>query len=76
MGNRQQQLIIAATQEALRRDSTLDGEELQDEVQDILHEWVREDAHDRQMMGELPDTPSIAHCDDWGTGEGRYHGRM
>lgn len=22
------------------------------------------------------DTPSLANCDDWGTGEGRYHGRM
>lgn len=22
------------------------------------------------------DTPRLANCDDWGTGEGRYHGRI
>lgn len=22
------------------------------------------------------DTPSLSNCDDWGTGEGRYHGRI
>jgi hypothetical protein len=22
------------------------------------------------------DSPTVANCDDWGTGEGRYHGRM
>lgn len=26
---------------------------------------------------DLPDdTPTVANCDDWGTGEGRWHGRM
>lgn len=24
----------------------------------------------------IEDTPMVANCDDWGTGEGRYHGRM
>jgi hypothetical protein len=22
------------------------------------------------------DTPSLENCDDWGTGEGKYHGRI
>lgn len=31
----------------------------------------------RRPDDEIPeDTPSIPNCDDWGTGEGRYHGRM
>lgn len=24
----------------------------------------------------IEDTPTVANCDDWGTGEGRYHGRI
>lgn len=24
----------------------------------------------------IEDTPAVANCDDWGTGEGRYHGRI
>lgn len=24
----------------------------------------------------VEDTPTVANCDDWGTGEGRYHGRI
>jgi len=24
----------------------------------------------------IEDTPSVVNCDDWGTGEGRYHGRI
>lgn len=76
MQNRQQQLIVSATQEALRRDPTLTSDALQDEVQDILFDWAAEEAHDREINGEPDDTPCVAHCDDWGTGEGRYHGRM
>ncbi|WP_394475074.1 hypothetical protein [Ralstonia mannitolilytica] len=76
MQNRQQQLIVSATQEALRRDPTLTGDALQEEVQDILCDWAAEDAHEREINGEPEDTPCVAHCDDWGTGEGRYHGRI
>lgn len=31
----------------------------------------------RKVRGPIQDdTPSLANCDDWGTGEGRFHGRM
>lgn len=76
MQTHQQNLIVAATKEALRRDPSLAGGALQDEVQDILYDWAAEAAHDRELNGEPYDTPSVAHCDDWGSGEGRYHGRM
>jgi hypothetical protein len=29
-----------------------------------------------QGLDTPDDTPSLANCDDWGTGEGRYHGRI
>lgn len=31
---------------------------------------------EREGLDTPDDTPSLANCDDWGTGEGRYHGRM
>lgn len=41
---------------------------------------ARRAAVDREMWGPDYDEPqeleSISNCDDYGTGEGRYHGRM
>ncbi|MBX4004307.1 hypothetical protein [Ralstonia pickettii] len=68
----QQQLTIAATRLALRRDPGLTGVGLSEEVESILYEWSCEE----ELDCEPDDTPSVANCDDWGTGEGRYHGRM
>ena len=76
MQNREQQLIVSATQEALCRCPTLEGDDLQSEFQAILRDWAAEDARDREINGEPDDNATVAHCDDWGTGEGRYHGRM
>jgi hypothetical protein len=36
------------------------------------HQELEED-DDRS---EVEDSPSLENCDDWGTGEGRWHGRM
>ena len=42
----------------------------QERAERIEREWARMDT-------SVPDdTPSLANCDDWGTGEGRFHGRM
>jgi hypothetical protein len=33
--------------------------------------------HDENEDEDEPeDSPTLANCDDWGTGEGRYHGRI
>lgn len=42
--------------------------------QDGAHAVMRED---RELPDEVPDElESIPNCDDWGTEEGRYHGRI
>lgn len=43
---------------------------------DENEEQAQELAEYREIYGEPEDTPTIANCDDGGTGEGRYHGRM
>ena len=52
----------------------LSGDEFDEEVQALLHEWYSEE--DTQQE----DTPCIEagvhNCNDWGTGEGAYHGRI
>lgn len=69
-----------ALQEAQRRCPDVDADQLDDEVDSILSEWSAEAAHDREVFGEPDDTPCLEsgrdNCDDYGTGEGRYHGRM
>lgn len=37
---------------------------------------LREREADTEFDEEMDDTPSLQNCDDWGTGEGRWHGRM
>lgn len=63
-----------ALREAARRYPDATAAELADETADILDEWREEAAHDREFFGEPEDTPTVSHCDLWGTGEGRYHG--
>ncbi|MBS1833483.1 MAG: hypothetical protein JST65_12240 [Acidobacteria bacterium] len=70
----------AAMQQA-RADLMRDGDEFtEDDVvsaaTDIYNEWEADAAWERQEFGDHDDTPSLATCDDAGTGEGRYHGRM
>lgn len=49
-------------------------------VDNVLLEWVRDAAVDREMFGEPEDTPCIEagvhNCNDYGTGEGQFHGRI
>lgn len=47
-----------------------------DSVQDYLYDAAQDLAQDRELHGWPEDTPSIANCDDAGTGEGRWHGRL
>lgn len=40
-------------------------------------EMVAAGLEDSDCDEDVPeDSPTIAHCDDWGTGEGRFHGRI
>lgn len=45
-------------------------------VDDLLDDWECEAAQERAERGIPEDSPTVANCDDWGTGEGRYHGRI
>lgn len=55
-----------------------------DEVIELVHDWVAEEEAERELQlaerrtlyGYPEDTLCVANCDDWGTGEGRYHGRI
>lgn len=55
-------------------------DELDDAVDDVLADWEADAAEDRELYGEPLDTDCIENgrnnCDDWGTGEGRFHGRI
>jgi hypothetical protein len=69
-------LIAAALREAQRRYPDSSPEDLEDEVSDILVDWEVEAAQDRELRGIPEDTSTACNCDDWGTGEGAYHGRI
>lgn len=51
-------------------------QEISDRMADILSDWAADAALRRELYGEPEETESIAHCDDYGTGEGRFHGRI
>lgn len=51
-------------------------DEIADAMADVLADWAADAALDRELYGEPDETESVAHCDDYGTGEGRFHGRM
>lgn len=52
----------------------------------LVEDWIADEladedydrACDRELCGEPEDTPCLEgfHCDDAGTGEGRFHGRI
>jgi hypothetical protein len=48
-----------------------------EEIDEMAEEWCADAAADREY---IEDTPCLENgrdnCDDWGTGEGRYHGRF
>lgn len=69
-----------ALREAQRRYPDVPVEELDEEADGIMRDWVEERAHDREQFGEAEDSPcledGVDNCNDWGTGEGRFHGRI
>lgn len=73
-------LLREAQKEAQRQNPGVALADLDEEVDEILHDWQCDMAEDREINGEPEDTFCIEagrnNCDDWGTGEGRYHGRF
>lgn len=65
-----------AREHVLRRSPDIDPDLLEEEIDQLLDDWRVESAQDRDLYGEPEDTPTVENCDDWGTGEGRYHGRI
>lgn len=74
------------TRDILSSDPTISDADLADAVDDAIADAEFDDHADREelrALGRLPgqeDSPCIENgvdnCDDAGTGEGRYHGRM
>ncbi len=75
------QIRKLAVREAQRRLSAdADPLDIAELAVEIIDEWRAEAAHDREQFGEVEDTPCFENgrdnCNDWGTGEGQFHGRM
>ena len=51
-----------------------DPADVESAIQEQICEWGIDAAEHREIYGTAEDSPSIEHCDRWGTGEGRYHG--
>ncbi len=73
--------LMSAREEAIARlraqgEAAATEQEISEGMADVLREWAADAALDRELYGEPDDTPCLQSCDDWGTGEGRYHGRM
>jgi hypothetical protein len=73
--------LKAAREEAIARlrfmgETAATEDEIAEEMEDVLFDWAADAALDRELYGEPGATPCIQSCDTWGTGEGRYHGRM
>jgi hypothetical protein len=53
---------------------------IEDEIEEELDMEAAERAEMLEMYSEPEDTPCIEsgrdNCDDWGTGEGQFHGRI
>lgn len=52
-----------------------DFDQFQESVEDLLADWAFEDARERAEHGH-DDAHELLNCDDAGTGEGRYFGRI
>jgi hypothetical protein len=73
--------LVVAREEAIARlraqgEAAATEQEIGEEMATVLGEWAADAALDRELYGEPDETSSIESCDTWGTGEGRYHGRM
>ena len=69
-----------ALEKARRDNPGASDKDLDHDVDEILSDWARDRAEQAEVFGEPEDTPCLEdgrdNCDDWGTGEGRYHGRI
>ena len=72
--------IRRAEAEVRRTSPNLDAEDFDEAVQELLQEWEADAADERELHGLPIDTPCIEsgrdNCNDHGTGEGQFHGRI
>lgn len=51
-----------------------------EEIEEVCQEWMEQRAQDREIDGYPEDTYCLEdgrdNCNDWGTGEGQFHGRI
>lgn len=69
-----------ATAHIQRKHPELTGADLDEAVDELVQDWLAESARDRELFGDPDDTFSLQdgvhNCNDWGTGEGQFHGRI
>jgi len=72
--------VRKAERQVREMNSDLSSADFDGLVQQVLEDWAIERAHSLEAYGEPEDTPCFEtgrdNCDDWGTGEGQYHGRI
>ena len=74
-GRMMQRAFAQVDRDAQRFNIEYTPEERAEAAQDLFGEWMAEYAHEREQMEDTPCLENF-HCDDAGTGEGRYHGRI
>lgn len=67
---------LLALKEARRRFPGASVDDLDEEVDSILIEWAEDAANERELFGSPEDARCLDSCDDAGTGEGQFHGRI
>lgn len=64
----------AVIRERHRLSPELDPANFDEQVDDLVAQWLSDSGHEPEDSPRLE--PGRDNCDDWGTGEGAYHGRM
>lgn len=59
-----------------RRNPDIDPDIFDEAVQDLILDWEQEAARDGLPYDSPRIEDGVDNCNDWGTGEGRYHGRI
>lgn len=74
-GRMMQRALAQVDRDAARHNIEYTPEERAEAAQELFHDWMADYARERE---EIEDTPCLENfnCDDAGTGEGRYHGRI
>lgn len=65
--------MALARKEVLRQYPELEGDDLEQEVQDVLCRWEDEEEYEEASIGIPADAPTVITCDFDGTGEGQFH---